>query len=91
MNARWIAALVTGGGLGLLYFGGLWLTVRHAVQGPKSAAWFALSSLTRLGAIALVLAALIRDGAALAVPALVGLWLARSFLIHYLGGSGHGL
>ena len=34
--ARFLLALVAGGGLSLFYFGGLWLTVQHVVETRRS-------------------------------------------------------
>lgn len=45
---------VTGVALGILYFGGLWLTVREGLRSSRPALWFLLSLLIRT---ALLLAA----------------------------------
>ena len=47
---NWIAAVGAGVGLGLAYFGGLWLTVRGVVRRPGRAAWS--RSAARPGSIA---------------------------------------
>lgn len=49
---EWIGlflALAAGLGLGAMFFGGLWWTVRRAVSSASPALWFAGSLLLRLG------------------------------------------
>jgi len=87
---RWIAAMAAGVGLGLLYFGGLWLTVPLVVRKPGRPALFAASHAARFAVLGLALAALSRGGAGPLLAALAGLWLARSYLLFRLGGLRHG-
>lgn len=42
-------AWLAGVGLGAVFFGGLWWTVRKGVASPRPALWFFGSSLTRTG------------------------------------------
>ena len=44
----WIVALSVGAGLGLAYFGGLWLTVLGVLRHPSRAALVPLSGIARL-------------------------------------------
>ncbi|MEP6496292.1 MAG: ATP synthase subunit I [bacterium] len=44
-------ACAAGAGLGVLFFGGLWWTVRKAVSSPLPALWFAGSLLVRMGVV----------------------------------------
>jgi len=44
-----LLAFGAGAALGLLYFGGLWWTVRRGLASPRPALWFALSLPLRLG------------------------------------------
>ena len=44
-------ALVAGGGLGLIFFGGLWYTVRRGLQSSRPAAWFLVSLLLRMSLV----------------------------------------
>lgn len=44
-------AVLSGGGLGAVFFGGLWWTVRKAVAARKPALWFAGSLLLRTGLV----------------------------------------
>jgi F1F0 ATPase subunit 2 len=86
----WLAASAAGVGLGLLHFGGLWLSVRRVVQKPERTAWLPATQAARFVMLAAALAALARDGAGLLIAALVGLWLARLYLVCRLGGFPHG-
>jgi len=47
-----LLALIAGGILGVIFFGGLWLTVRQGLTSDLSALWFFASLITRM-AIAL--------------------------------------
>jgi len=46
---RLVLAWVAGGGLGVLFFGGLWWTVRKGVSAKQPALWFVGSMFARLG------------------------------------------
>ena len=43
-----VAALLAGAVLGLVFFGGLWWTVRRGVTSPRPALWFVASLVVRL-------------------------------------------
>jgi F1F0 ATPase subunit 2 len=86
----WIEAIGAGAVLGLAYFGGLWLTVCQVVSRPTWAAWIPLASVVRLMLLGTGLAILGRQGAGSILASLGGLWLARWFLIRWLGGVRHG-
>jgi F1F0 ATPase subunit 2 len=86
----WIMALGVGAGLGLAYFGGLWLTVCQVASQPSSAGWIPLGALARLCLLGLGLAGLSRHGAGSLLAALGGIWLSRWFLLRRLGGVRHG-
>lgn len=53
MNERLILflALLAGGVLGVIYFGGLWWTVRKGLSSERPALWFFGSMLLRLGIV----------------------------------------
>ncbi|MDO8946477.1 MAG: ATP synthase subunit I [Desulfocapsaceae bacterium] len=53
MNERLILllALLAGGVLGVIYFGGLWWTVRKGLASERSALWFFGSMLLRLSIV----------------------------------------
>src|SRR5690349_9766112 len=84
------AALIAGVGLGLTYFGGLWLTVR-TVGAAGAPSWIPLSFAARLAALALGLWALCGHGANAAglIAALFGVWLARGGMLWWLARGGH--
>jgi F1F0 ATPase subunit 2 len=87
---NWLGAMAAGGGLGLLYFGGLWLTVRLIVRQSRGTAWFTASQAARFAALGVALSALARAGPGPLLAALVGLWVARSYLVCRLGGFSRG-
>jgi F1F0 ATPase subunit 2 len=85
-----LGATAAGVGLGLLYFGGLWLSVRLLLRQPKRTAWLAASHAARFATLGLGFAVLSRGGAGPVLAALLGLWLARTLLVCRLGGLHHG-
>ena len=44
-------ALVAGGGLGFIFFGGLWYTVRRGLTARQPALWFLASLLVRMSLV----------------------------------------
>lgn len=46
-----MVALITGGVLGILFFGGLWLTVRKGMTSKTPALWFLGSFVVRMGIV----------------------------------------
>jgi F1F0 ATPase subunit 2 len=44
-------AALAGGGLGAVFFGGLWWTVRKGVSSPRPALWFLGSGLLRMSIV----------------------------------------
>ncbi len=53
MNEIWIWMLSAAVGmtLGVVFFGGLWWTVRRGVASPRPALWFFLSMVTRMAIV----------------------------------------
>jgi F1F0 ATPase subunit 2 len=49
MNDAWLLAWTAGGALGLMFFGGLWWTVRKGAASRRPALWFFSSLLLRMG------------------------------------------
>jgi len=86
----WIVAVGAGAGLGLAYFGGLWLTVVGVVRQPSKGVWIPVSGLFRLILLGMGLAILSRHGAGSVLAALGGLWLSRWYMFRRLGGVRHG-
>jgi F1F0 ATPase subunit 2 len=87
---NWLAALGTGAGLGLAFYGGLWLTLRRLASAPRGAGWLGVSRTARLALVGLGFYALGREGIGLALAGLVGLWLVRGHLLRRLGGRNRG-
>ena len=86
---NWAAGAGTGFGLGLAYFGGLWLAVRGLHRG--NAARLAAGRLARLALAAVTFYALLKTGGPPAVVAgLVGLLAARWYLVRTIGGAADG-
>jgi F1F0 ATPase subunit 2 len=73
-----------GAGLGLLLYGGLWWTVRRLATARRPGAALALSTVLRLGLVALALAGLARIEPAALAGAVVGLIAVRLVLIRRL-------
>jgi len=82
----WVSALTTGAGLGLVFFGGLWLTVLEFTRRQRVGLIWA-SYLARMALAALVFYGLSREGPDMVLAGLGGLWLSRWYLIRRLGGS----
>jgi F1F0 ATPase subunit 2 len=88
---NWAAAAGTGFGLGLAYFGGLWLGVRGLRRGSRSAVRLALGRVARLTLAGVVFYALLNDGGPVALLAgLAGLLAARCYVIRAIGGIPNG-
>jgi F1F0 ATPase subunit 2 len=85
----WYAALATGAGLGLVYFAGLWWSVRHLLRRPQGRAWVMGSRILRLVVAALGFFALSQFGVEALLMGLAGFWLARWHLLRRLGGICH--
>jgi F1F0 ATPase subunit 2 len=87
---NWIFALSAGAGLGLAYFGGLWLTVIGVVRQPSGAVLVPVSGAARFILLGLGLAILSRQGTGSILAALGGLWLSRWYMLRTIGGVRHG-
>jgi F1F0 ATPase subunit 2 len=85
----WLTATVAGAGLGLLFFGGLWLTIQQLVRKQRRGGLLGVSCLVRLTLMALVFYGLSREGAGTILAGLCGWWLARWCLIRQVGGRLH--
>jgi F1F0 ATPase subunit 2 len=85
----WLPALTTGAGLGLIYFGGLWLTVRQVARTQRKMV-LAVSGVARLALAIIVFHALMQYGVGMVLAALAGFWLARLCMLWRLGGIHHG-
>jgi F1F0 ATPase subunit 2 len=88
---NWAVAASTGFGLGLAYFGGLWLSVRALRSGSHSPTQFLVGRLGRLALATVTFYALLRTGGFGAVAVgLVGLLAARWSLVRTIGGNSDG-
>jgi hypothetical protein len=88
---NWVVAASTGFGLGLAYFGGLWLSLRTFRAGVHSPTRFLIGRLGRLMLAAITFYALLRTGGIPAVAlGLLGLLAARRFLVLTIGGTTDG-
>jgi F1-F0 ATPase (N-ATPase) AtpR subunit len=86
----WVVMAVCGFLLGLAYFGSLWLSVRHMLQGRHRPHLIDAGRLLRLGLFGVAVAVLCVHAAGTALGILPGLWLARWSVVHYLGEVRHG-
>jgi F1F0 ATPase subunit 2 len=83
-------AVITGIGLGLAYYGGLWLSLRNLLERRPSWPRFVLGQLARLGLAAVVFVALLRaDGPTGALLGLGGMLAARWWLTGKIGRAHH--
>jgi hypothetical protein len=85
-----ILAICAGAGLGLAYFGSLWLTVRGVLKRPGRSALIPYGGAIRFAMLGSCLMLLGRQGAGPLLGALGGLWLSRWFLLRQLGGGHDG-
>jgi F1F0 ATPase subunit 2 len=88
---NWAVAGSTGFGLGLAYFGGLWLSVRALRSDSRSSTRFLVGRLGRLVLAAVTFYALLRTGGTQAViVGLVGVLAARWYLVRAIGRTADG-
>ncbi len=78
-----IVALVSGLALGLLFFGGLWFTVRKAVGSTKPAIIIFGSFVTRMGIVLIGFYFISADNWRRLVVALAGFIIARLLVIYF--------
>jgi len=83
---NWVTAASTGAGLGIVYYGGLWLTLRAVLHHSLGTGWLTVSRAARLGLVGTSFYGLAQEGVALVGAALAGLLLTRWYLIRRLGG-----
>jgi hypothetical protein len=88
---NWVASLCTGFGLGLAYFGGLWLDVRWLRVGARATVRSIAARAARLALAAVTFYALLGTGGVSAVVSgLAGLLAARWYLVRAIGGPADG-
>lgn len=87
---NWMMAITSGGLMGLIYFGGLWLTVREVVGKQRNAGLILVSRLARMALFGAVFYWLSRRSAGQAMAGLGGFWSARWYLLRRIGGRSDG-
>lgn len=76
-----ILASLAGGLTGLLFFGGLWWTLRRALASPRPALWFVSSLILRSGVTVAVFALVGSGDWQRLLACLVGFWAARQLVM----------
>lgn len=71
-----------GGLLGLLFFGGLWWTVRQAFNSPRPALWVGGSLLLRMASVAAGFVVVSAGDWRRMLSCLLGFWAARWLVVH---------
>ena len=74
-------AVAAGGLLGLLFFGGLWWTLRRAMASPRPALWVGSSLLLRMGCVAGGFILVSAGDWRRMVSCLLGFWAARWLVV----------
>ncbi|MBO0797523.1 MAG: hypothetical protein J2P31_01755 [Blastocatellia bacterium] len=83
-------AIALGALVGLIYFGGLWLTVQRVVASESGAGLVFISRLARMILFGALFYFLSRRSAGLAIAGFGGFWSARWYLLLRLGGRSYG-
>jgi F1F0 ATPase subunit 2 len=83
---NWLTGLGTGAGIGIAFYGGLWLSVQHVSAAPHRTSWLGASRAVRFALVGLGFYGLSREGLDLALMGLAGLLLVRHHLLQRLGG-----
>lgn len=76
-----VTGAIAGGLLGIIFFGGLWWTVRRALSSEAAGIWFACSYLLRFSLLAVGLYVLAHDDAVRGLGAAIGLIAARLVMV----------
>ncbi len=76
-----VLAGAAGGLLGLLFFGGLWWTVRRALDSPRPALWVGGSLLLRMASVAAGFVAVAAGDWRRMLSCLLGFWAARWLVV----------
>jgi F1F0 ATPase subunit 2 len=78
-------AILAGVGIGLTFFGGLWVSIRCAVQSPRRCAMIAISGILRWILAGVAFFVISRAGTTAVLAAFCGFWLVRSIMILGMG------
>jgi F1F0 ATPase subunit 2 len=76
-----VLASAAGGALGLLFFGGLWWTVRRAFDSPRPALWVGCSLLLRMACVASGFVLVSAGDWRRLLVCLLGFWIARGLVV----------
>jgi len=88
---NWVMAMSSGFGLGVLYFGGLWRSVRMYGIRERTSTCAVIGRFLRLGMAAIVFHALLKSGGiASLLSGLLGVLLGRWLYIRETGKTTHG-
>ncbi len=87
---NWMIAMTSGALVGLIYFGGLWLTVREVVGKQRGAGLLLVSGLARMALFGAVFYWLSQRSAGQAMAGLGAFWSVRWCLLRRLGGGSNG-
>ncbi|BBO85812.1 ATP synthase subunit I [Desulfosarcina ovata] len=89
-GTMWGLAFLWGAFLGLLYFGGLWLTVKTALDKRRPGRWLAISAIVRLATVLSGFWIVLRMDPAAFFFTLAGFFLVRIALTRILGPESKG-
>lgn len=84
----WIAAILAGAAIALVYCAALWLTIDRAAGSVHPLTWFGLTSMGRLGLVGAAFYGLALLGPEMALGALVGFAAMRSGVSYWAGRPG---
>lgn len=80
-----LLACTAGGVLGLLFFGGLWWTLRRAFDSPRPALWVGASLLLRIACVAAGFVLVSAGDWRRMLSCLLGFWAARWLVVRLTG------
>lgn len=81
-----VVALIVGGTVGILFFGGLWWTIQRGINSQWTALWFIGSLLLRMTAVIAGFYFISQHHWPRLVACVVGFVLARLVMVNWLGG-----
>jgi F1F0 ATPase subunit 2 len=84
----WIAAILAGAAIALVYCAALWLTIDFAASSAHPLAWFGITSMGRLGLVCAAFYGLALLGPEMALAALFGFAATRTGVSYWAGGAG---
>lgn len=84
-SAGIVLALLAGALLGVIFFGGLWWTVRRGLLSKRPAVWFLCSTLVRFGVVLAGLNVVAHGDWRRLLAALVGFLVSRALITHLSG------